>query len=72
MRKEAWRNAVSKNACIENEQMLQRHTDSDGNSRPSPRGFEAAGGGRSDDLGGKLVLPPFVESHVHLTLIDGG
>lgn len=55
-----------KNACIENETELKCIRVTDGKIMKIDGQIEAEPGEEVVDCEGKLVLPPFVESHVHL------
>lgn len=54
------------NACIENAKDLRDIRVEDGKFTELAAGLEAKPGEEVIDLAGKLVLPPFIESHVHL------
>jgi len=55
-----------KNACIENSSVLRDRRVEDGKFAKIAENIEANPGEEVIDLGGKLLLPPFIESHVHL------
>lgn len=55
-----------KNAAIENSEELLDIKITDGKFEKIAAEIEAAPGEPVKDLAGKLVLPPFVESHIHL------
>ncbi|MBE6031317.1 MAG: cytosine deaminase [Clostridiales bacterium] len=55
-----------KNACIENSSVLRDIRVEDGKFAKIAENIEANPGEEVIDLGGKLLLPPFIESHVHL------
>lgn len=54
------------NACIENDQNLRDFRVEDGKFAEIAAHLEPRENEETTDLKGKLVLPPFVESHVHL------
>ncbi|MDD6223321.1 MAG: cytosine deaminase [Lachnospiraceae bacterium] len=54
------------NACIENDKCRKDIRIQDGKFKTIAEGLVPQAGEEVIDLGGKLVLPPFVESHVHL------
>ncbi|MBQ4506238.1 MAG: cytosine deaminase, partial [Firmicutes bacterium] len=55
-----------KNAYIENSEQLSDLRVEGGKFTEIGSSLEAKAGEEVCDLGGKLVLPPFIESHVHL------
>ena len=55
-----------KNACIENNEELKCIRIEDGKFKEIKKDLEPYAQEEVMDLEGKLVLPPFVESHVHL------
>lgn len=55
-----------KNVYIENSQMLSDIRTSNGIFEEIGEGLSARPGEETEDFGGKLALPPFIESHVHL------
>ena len=59
-----------KNACIENNEELKCIRIEDGKFKEIKKDLEPYAQEEVMDLEGKLVLPPFVESHVHLDICD--
>ena len=55
-----------KNACIENNEELKCIRIEDGKFKEIRKDLEPYAQEEVMDLEGKLVLPPFVEAHVHL------
>lgn len=55
-----------KNACIENNEELKCIRIEDGKFKEIKKDLEPYAQEEVIDLEGKLILPPFVESHVHL------
>lgn len=55
-----------RNACIENNEELKCIRIEDGKFKEIKKDLEPYAQEEVMDLEGKLVLPPFVESHVHL------
>ena len=59
-------NLLIKNVRIENAPQLTDIRIKDGKFAQLEAGLEAQGGEQIVDGGGRLVLPPYIESHVHL------